>query len=88
MFITIGFIVGFIAGWWVNEKVENLGEKLNPLKWFKKNNMFKLPKIKMPKIKMPDVVGNVKKLSKDVSKEVGGKVKGAGKGIKKLNPFK
>ena len=29
MFITIGFIVGFIAGWWVNEKVENLGEKIN-----------------------------------------------------------
>jgi len=42
----------------------------------------------MPKIKMPDVVGNVKKLSKDVSKEVSGKVKGAGKGIKSLNPFK
>ena len=32
MFLTIGFIVGFIAGWWVNEKVENLGEKINPLK--------------------------------------------------------
>ena len=36
MFITIGFIVGFIAGWLVNEKVENLGEKINPLKWIKK----------------------------------------------------
>lgn len=36
MFLTIGFIVGFIAGWWVNEKVENLGEKLNPMSWFKK----------------------------------------------------
>ena len=36
MFITIGFIVGFIVGWWVNEKVENLGEKINPLKWIKK----------------------------------------------------
>ena len=36
MFLTIGFIVGFIAGWWVKEKVENLGEKINPLKWFKK----------------------------------------------------
>ena len=36
MFITIGFIVVFIAGWWVNEKVENLGEKINPLKWIKK----------------------------------------------------
>ena len=50
--------------------------------------MFKMPKIKMPKIKMPDVVGNIKKLSKDVTKEVGSKVKGAGKGIKNLNPFK
>lgn len=38
MFLTIGFIVGFIAGWWVNEKVENLGEKLNPIKWFKKKD--------------------------------------------------
>ena len=36
MFLTIGFIVGFITGWWVNEKVENLGDKLNPIKWFKK----------------------------------------------------
>ena len=36
MFITIGFIVGFIAGWCVNEKFENLGEKINPLKWIKK----------------------------------------------------
>jgi ABC-type proline/glycine betaine transport system substrate-binding protein len=36
MFLTIGFVVGFIAGWWVNEKVENLGEKINPIKWFKK----------------------------------------------------
>lgn len=38
MFLTIGFIVGFIAGWWVNEKVENLGDKLNPIKWFKKKD--------------------------------------------------
>ena len=30
--------------------------------------MFKMPKIKMPKIKMTDVVVNVKKLSKDVTK--------------------
>ena len=48
--------------------------------------MFK--KIKMPKIKMPDVVGNVKKLGKEISKEVGGKTKGAVKGLKGLNPFK
>ena len=36
MFLTIGFIVGFIVGWGVNEKVENLGEKVNPLNWIKK----------------------------------------------------
>jgi hypothetical protein len=29
-------VVGFIAGWWINEKVEDLGEKINPIKWFKK----------------------------------------------------
>ena len=33
MFLTIGFV----AGWYVNEKVENLAEKLNPIKWFKKD---------------------------------------------------
>jgi|TARA_R110000737_G_scaffold243190_2_gene254332 hypothetical protein len=36
MFLTIGFIIGFIAGWWINEKVEDLGAKINPIKWFKK----------------------------------------------------
>ena len=25
MFTTIGFIVGFIAGWYVNEKFEDVG---------------------------------------------------------------
>tara|TARA_S200000501_G_C20412237_1_gene564055 strand:+ start:83 stop:235 length:153 start_codon:yes stop_codon:yes gene_type:complete len=47
---------------------------------------FKMPK--MPKIKMPNVVGNVKDLGKKISNEVGGKTKGAVKGIKGLNPFK
>ena len=47
---------------------------------------FKLPK--RPKVKMPDVVGTVKKLGAAISKEVGGKTKGAVKGIKGLNPFK
>ena len=52
-----------------------------------RNNMkFKIPK--MPKVKMPDIVGNAKKLGKAVSKEVGGKTKGAIKGLKGLNPFK
>ena len=36
MFFTIGLILGFVLGWWVNEKVENLGEKVNPLNWLKK----------------------------------------------------
>jgi len=34
--LTIAFILGFAAGWFVNEKVENFGEKINPLNWFKK----------------------------------------------------
>jgi len=36
MFLTIGFVIGFIAGWWINEKVEDLCEKINPIKCFKK----------------------------------------------------
>jgi len=36
MFLTIGFIVGFAAGWYINDKVENLAEKLNPFNWIKK----------------------------------------------------
>tara|TARA_B100001013_G_scaffold318381_1_gene226693 strand:- start:203 stop:319 length:117 start_codon:yes stop_codon:yes gene_type:complete len=36
MFLTIGFIIGFVVGWWVNEKVEDLTGKLNPINWFKK----------------------------------------------------
>jgi 4-hydroxybenzoate polyprenyltransferase len=36
MFLTIGFIVGFAAGWYINDKVDNLADKLNPYNWFKK----------------------------------------------------
>ena len=36
MFLTIAFVLGFIIGWWVNEKVEDAAEKVNPLNWFKK----------------------------------------------------
>ena len=36
MFFTIGLVLGFAIGWWVNEKVENLADKVNPLEWFKK----------------------------------------------------
>jgi len=52
-----------------------------------RNSMkFKLPK--MPKVKIPNIIANAKKLGKDISKEVGGKTKGAVKGLKGLNPFK
>ena len=50
--------------------------------------MFKVPKIKMPKVKMPNVVGKAKDLGKKIGSGVGSTVKGAGAGIKKLNPFK
>ena len=36
MFLTIGFVLGFVAGWYVNEKVEDLAGKLNPLNWIKR----------------------------------------------------
>ena len=50
--------------------------------------MFKMPKIRMPKVKVPNVLGKAKDLGKNIKSEVAGKVKGAGKGIKNLNPFK
>ena len=28
MFLTLGFIVGFAVGWFVNEKVEDLADKV------------------------------------------------------------
>jgi len=37
MFITIGFIVGFVLGWYVNEKLEDLTSIAKKLKfWGKK----------------------------------------------------
>jgi hypothetical protein len=36
MFFTLGLVIGFGLGWYVNEKVEDLADKLNPTKWFKK----------------------------------------------------
>ena len=50
MFLTIGFIVGFIAGWWVNEKVENLGQKVNPLNWFPNSANLSLSSIAIREI--------------------------------------
>ena len=39
MFLTIGFVAGFIIGWWVNEKVENL---VDHLRIFRKNTYVNL----------------------------------------------
>jgi hypothetical protein len=36
MFMTIGFIVGFVAGWYVNEKFEDLAEASKKLMFWKK----------------------------------------------------
>ena len=36
MFLTIGFIIGFAAGWWVNEKLEDLTDVSKKLKFWKK----------------------------------------------------
>ena len=36
MFLTLGLIIGFIIGWYVNEKFEDLVEMSNKLKFWKK----------------------------------------------------
>ena len=36
MFLTIGCIIGFAAGWYVNEKFEDLAEASSKLKFLKK----------------------------------------------------
>ncbi len=36
MFLTIGLIIGFVAGWWVNEKFEDLQAATNRLWFWKK----------------------------------------------------
>ena len=36
MFLTIGLVIGFILGWYVNEKLEDLIELTNKLKFWKK----------------------------------------------------
>ena len=36
MFLTIGLIIGFAAGWYVNEKFEALAEASSKLKFWKK----------------------------------------------------
>ena len=36
MFTTIAFVIGFIAGWYVNEKFEDLAAMDKKLKFWKK----------------------------------------------------
>ena len=36
MFLTIGLVIGFIAGWWVNEKFEDLADVGKKLMFWKK----------------------------------------------------
>ena len=36
MFLTIGLVLGFIIGWYVNEKFEGLTDMINKLKFWKK----------------------------------------------------
>ena len=36
MFLTIGLIIGFILGWYVNEKFEDLAAMAKKLKFWKK----------------------------------------------------
>lgn len=36
MFLTIGLVIGFVAGWWVNEKFENLADVSKKLMFWKK----------------------------------------------------
>ena len=36
MFLTIGLVIGFVAGWWVNEKFEDLEDVSKKLMFWKK----------------------------------------------------
>jgi len=36
MFLTIGLVIGFAAGWWVNEKFEDLADVSKKLMFWKK----------------------------------------------------
>ena len=36
MFLTIGLLIGFILGWYVNEKFEDIGDLVSKLKFWKK----------------------------------------------------
>ena len=36
MFLTIGLVIGFVLGWYVNEKLEDIGDLVSKLKFWKK----------------------------------------------------
>ena len=47
MFFTIGIILGFVLGWYVNEKFEDIAAGIKLLKFWKQNKMFGSLKIAM-----------------------------------------
>ena len=36
MFLTICFVIGFVVGWYINEKFEDLQELISKFKFWKK----------------------------------------------------
>ena len=40
MFLTLGLIIGFVLGWYVNEKFEDLADMSSKLKFWKNSLIF------------------------------------------------
>ena len=57
MFFTIGIILGFILGWYVNEKFEDIAAGIKLLKFWKQNKMFGSLKIAMVAILITGIAG-------------------------------
>ena len=57
MFFTIGIVLGFILGWYVNEKFEDIAAGIKLLKFWKQNKMFGSLKIAMVAILITGIAG-------------------------------
>ena len=57
MFLTIGLIIGFILGWYVNEKFEDIITGIKLLKFWKLYSMFGSLKIAMVAILITGIAG-------------------------------
>ena len=57
MFFTIGIILGFVLGWYVNEKFEDIAAGIKLLKFWKQNKMFGSLKIAMVAILITGIAG-------------------------------